>query len=192
MLSTFILQELSSHQGTKKKKSSCEFVRVMENLESHGKSKFQNPGLENLEISVGHGKSWKITFLLDQWIILSQFSSLTFSSFLGPPMSVKNIAKIVSTMLVTSIYHNLAVHFNSETGSQLPLWFEGAPVQLLSLFLAFPGHRVLSIWSRKVLPGKVMEFWWTNSVLTLNIIPGIGGFNGSTVANERSPLDFAS
>ena len=25
------------------------FVQVMKNLESHGKSKFQNPGLENLE-----------------------------------------------------------------------------------------------------------------------------------------------
>ena len=41
------------------------------------------------EISVGHEKSWKSRFLLDQWIILFQFSSLTFSSFLGPPMNMK-------------------------------------------------------------------------------------------------------
>ena len=58
-------------------------------------------------------------------------------------MDVKNIAKIVSTILVTLIYHSLVVHFNSETGSHLPLWFDGTPVQLVSLFLAFPGHGFL-------------------------------------------------
>ena len=56
-------------------------------------------------------------------------------------MNVKNIAKIVSTILVTLIFHSSAMHFNSETGPQLSLWFDsrfdGAPVQLLSLFLAF-------------------------------------------------------
>ena len=58
-------------------------------------------------------------------------------------MNVKNITKIVSTILVTLIYDSLAVHFNLETGSQLPLWFDGAPVQLVSLLLAFPRHGFL-------------------------------------------------
>ena len=58
-------------------------------------------------------------------------------------MNVKNIANIVSTILVTLIYHCLGMHFNSETGSHLPLWFDGAPVQLVSLFLTFPGHGFL-------------------------------------------------
>ena len=55
-------------------------------------------------------------------------------------MNVKIIAKIVSAILVTLNYHSLAVHFNSETAPQLPLWYDGAPVQLASSFLAFPGH----------------------------------------------------
>ena len=55
-------------------------------------------------------------------------------------MNVKNIAKIVSTILVTLIFYSLVVHFNSETGSQLPLLFDGAPVQLVSLLVAFPGQ----------------------------------------------------
>ena len=52
-------------------------------------------------------------------------------------MNVKNIAKIVSTILVTLIYHSLAVHFNSEAGSQLPQWFDGAPVQLAFVASSF-------------------------------------------------------
>ena len=64
---------------------------------------FKIQALKTWKISVGHGKSWKIRFLLDQWIILFQFSLLTCSSFFGSPMNVKNIAKIASTILATLI-----------------------------------------------------------------------------------------
>ena len=81
-------------------------------------------------------------------------------------MNLKNIAKIVSTILVTLIYQSLAVHFYLETGSQLPLWFDGAPVQLVSLFSSFS---MSWIFVNMVMESdeKVMEFWWTNSVRPL-------------------------
>ena len=121
------------------------------------------------KISVGQRKSWKIRLLLDQWIILSQFSSLAFSTFLGPPMNVKNIAKIVSTILVTLIYHSLAVHFNSEAGSQPPLWFDGAPCSASFVVSSFSKSWILENMVMES-DAKVMEFWCTSSVRTLSLI----------------------
>ena len=136
------------------------------------------------KISVGHGKSWKIRFPLDQWIILSQFSLLAFSSFLGPLMNVKNIAKMGSTILVTLIYHSLAVNFNSETGSKLPLWFDGAPFQPRFVVSSFSRSWIFVNMVTES-HRKVMEFWWTNSVRTLTRCSQIASLYDSSHVTKR-------
>ena len=140
----------------------CKTEKVMEN------QNFKIQARKTWKISVGHGKSWKIRFLLDKWIILSQFSSLTFSSFLGSPMDVKNIAKIVSTILVILIYHSLAMHFNSETGVPAAPVVRGSPCSACLVVSIFSWSWIL-VNTVTESHEKVMEFWWASSVRTLCI-----------------------
>ena len=71
------------------------FARVVENLESHGNLKFQNPGLENLENMCWSLKVLEIILFLGQRISFFSISSLTFSSFLWATNGREQYCKIV-------------------------------------------------------------------------------------------------